>query len=202
MTALIIVSILLSLASYNYLPDTIPSHWNINSEVDAYSGKLMPSILFPSILILFYLLVVYLPRIDPLSKNIKRFEKEFHNFILILMLFFISLQIFITFTGLGYELKISYLMIPGLSVLFYYISVLFQNSKRNWFIGIRTPWTLSSDAVWDKTHKVGAKMFKLIAFVNLAGLWFQGKSLVITVSLAVFSAIYLIIYSYLEYKKI
>ncbi len=198
---LIIVSILASLISYPYLPDSMPSHWNINNEVDAYSSKLLPAIMFPSLLVFFYLLAIYLPKLDPLEKNINKFKKEFHTFILIIIIFFTAIQAFVILTGLGYALNISYIMIPALSVLFYYVSILLEKSKRNWFIGIRTPWTLSSDKVWEKTHKIGARLFKLISIVNLLGIWFTSKAIIVTVSLALFSVVYLTIYSYLEYIK-
>jgi len=58
---------------------------------------------------------------------------------------------------------------PGLFVLFYYLGILMQHSRRNWFVGIRTPWTLSSDVVWEKTHKRGGLVFKACAVLVLAG---------------------------------
>jgi uncharacterized membrane protein len=86
--------------------------------------------------------------------------------------------------------------------LFYYLGILTENAKRNWFIGIRTPWTLSNDKVWNKTHKLGGKLFKIVGIVAFLGILFQKYVLLFIISAVIAVAIYIIVYSYFEYKKI
>jgi len=62
------------------------------------------------------------------------------------------------------------MMVPALGILFYYCGILIENAKRNWFIGIRTPWTLSNEKVWERTHKIGGKLFKIAGLI--AFLWY------------------------------
>ena len=64
-------------------------------------------------------------------------------------------------------------IIPAFAVLLFYIGILIKHAKRNWFIGIRTPWTLSSDKVWDKTHALGGKLFQVSAVITLGGIFFD-----------------------------
>jgi uncharacterized membrane protein len=85
-------------------------------------------------------------------------------------------------------------------MLFYYIGVLLQFVKRNWFIGIRTPWTMSSDVVWEKTHRLGAKMFRASGIIALAGAFIPKYALALILLPVLFTAAYLIYYSYREYK--
>ena len=78
---------------------------------------------------------------------------------------------------------------------------LMKNAKRNWFIGIRTPWTLSSDRVWDKTHKIGGKLFKVAGLIALIGFFFLKHAIFFMIIPAILFSVYTIIYSYVEYQK-
>ena len=79
--------------------------------------------------------------------------------------------------------------------------VLTENAKRNWTIGIRTPWTLSNETVWNKTHKIGGKLFKIVAIISLSGLFLQKYAIFLIIVPVISVAIYTIIYSYVEYRK-
>ena len=77
-----------------------------------------------------------------------------------------------------------------------------KTAKRNWFIGIRTPWTLSNDKVWDKTHQLGSKLFMASGIISLLGL-FKSKCLIWFLLVPVLlSTLILFVYSYLEWKKL
>lgn len=93
------------------------------------------------------------------------------------------------------------MMLPALAILFYYVGILVEKSKPNWFIGIRTPWTLSNEVVWEKTHKLGAKLFKGIAIFSLLGLIFQKYAIWIFLVPMITASIFIVAYSYFEYKK-
>jgi uncharacterized membrane protein len=92
-------------------------------------------------------------------------------------------------------------LIPVLVALFYFIVTVLENTKQNWFIGIRTPWTLSSEKVWDKTNKLAAKFLKIIALLSLALVFLGDLGLMLLVALIIASSFYLVLYSYLEFKK-
>ena len=73
--------------------------------------------------------------------------------------------------------------------------------KRNWFIGIRTPWTLSSERVWDRTHAIGGKLFRLAGVIALGGIIFTGIAWLFILGPILVISIYLVVYSYLEYRR-
>ena len=102
---------------------------------------------------------------------------------------------------MGQKFNMTSAIMPAIGILFYGIGVVLETTKRNWFIGIRTPWTLSSDAVWEKTHKLGSKLFKAIAIIAFLSLFFPGQLLLLVVGPALLVALYLVVYSYIEYKK-
>ena len=90
---------------------------------------------------------------------------------------------------------------PAFGGLFYYCGILAKNAKRNWFIGIRTPWTLSNEKVWDKTHRVGGQLLKIAGIIALFGVFFPSYALLFIFAPVVLVAAYTITYSYIEYKK-
>lgn len=90
---------------------------------------------------------------------------------------------------------------PAFGMLFYCCGILTENAKRNWFIGIRTPWTLSNEKVWEKTHKIGGKLFKIAGVIALLGIAFQSYALFFILVPVILVATYTTVYSYIEYQK-
>ena len=82
------------------------------------------------------------------------------------------------------------------------MGVLIEKSKRNWFVGIRTPWTLSSDRVWEKTHKIGGKLFKIAGAIVIIGMFFPDYLTWFILVPILIAAIFPVIYSYFEYRRI
>jgi uncharacterized membrane protein len=185
---------------YSQLPEMIASHWDAQGKVNGYMPKSWGLSMVPLISIILFLFFILIPRIDPLKKNIKKFRKYFDNFVLLILGLMLYLQIITILWNIGFMFDIIKLMSPALAVVFYYCGVLLENAKRNWFIGIRTPWTLSSEKVWEKTNRLGGKMFKIVGIVSLFGILFSW-AIFLMLFLAIAAAAYLFVYSYLEYKK-
>jgi uncharacterized membrane protein len=93
-------------------------------------------------------------------------------------------------------------IMPAFAVLFWFCGSLIGKAKRNYTIGIRFPWTLASDVVWDKTHKVGEKLFKLVALLAFLATFFVNYAFWLLFVPLIASVIFLFIYSYLEYRKV
>ena len=89
----------------------------------------------------------------------------------------------------------------GLGLLFYYTGILLEHAERNWFIGIRTPWTLSSERVWKKTHKRGGILFKISGIIAAFSIFFQAYAFYFTIIPILLVALYTIVYSYYEYER-
>ncbi len=197
---LILISLLVSIYFYPQLPDEIPTHWNKDGEIDDYSTKALGLFLMPFTAIIMFLLFIAVPHIDPLKKNIIGFRKYFDRFVLLMVGFMFYIHILTIFASFDNAFNMTAAMIPAMAILFYYAGILIQNAKRNWFIGIRTPWTLSSEGVWEKTHKLGSKLFKIAAVLILLTL-FAPDYFLYSVFLLIAFSLYLVLYSYLEFRK-
>ena len=93
-------------------------------------------------------------------------------------------------------------MAPAIAVLFVAVGFLLERAERNWFVGIRTPWTLSSDAVWRHTHDRAATLFKLSGVVALGGLLFPSYFVYFVAGPAAAIAAVAMVYSYVDYRRI
>lgn len=164
-------------------------------------SKFWGTFLFPLILVGLALFFIIIPLIDPLRENIKKFRKFYDGFIVLFLIFMLSMHLFILLWNTGIQISPNVIMPVGIGLLFFYIGILCENAKRNWFIGIRTPWTLSSDRVWYKTHKIGGNLFKIAGIIALIGIFFRNYAVFFILVPAISAAIYSIVYSYLEYQK-
>jgi uncharacterized membrane protein len=202
--AIFIAVISFALGAYFYpqFPSQMASHWNSQGEVDGYISKFWGVFLMPLILSATLALLLIIPRIDPLKSNIEKFRKYFDGFIVLISAYFLYIHALTIAWNLGKTFNFNLFMIPSIAVIFFYCGVMIRKAKRNWFFGIRNPWTMSSDEVWDKTHSLGGKLFMAAGFIVLLGLVFEKYSALFIIVPVLVAAIYSFIYSYLEYKKI
>ena len=202
MVALVVASFIIGAVLWNYMPDRMASHWDIEGKVNGYSSKLVGLFLIPFTSMLLFLMYLAIPRIDPLRRNIAKFRPFFDTFMLVVMAFLIYIYLFTLAWNLGFRFNLTQVMVPGIAGLFYYSGILLENSRRNWFIGIRTPWTISSEKVWNRTHKLGAGLFKASAIISLAGIVFPSFAAWLLLGPVLASSVYLIAYSYVEYSRL
>lgn len=199
---MVLFSFLVGIAVYQQMPEKMASHWNAQGAVDGYMPRFWAVFLMPLISLGMFLLFLAIPRIDPMRANIYKFRKYFDGFIVIIFAFLLYLYALTLFWNMGIKFSIILFLVPAFAALFYYMGILVENAKRNWFIGIRTPWTLSSDKVWDKTHKIGGKLFKASAIISLLGLFFIDYAILFVIVPVILVAIFTIVYSYAEYTKL
>jgi uncharacterized membrane protein len=102
--------------------------------------------------------------------------------------------------SLGYVFNFTIAIIPGFFFLFLYLGLMLKHTKRNYFVGLRTPWTLNNEDNWNKTHAFSSKLFIGCAFISLFGIIFQNIAFILLVAPLIASAIISIIYSYFIYK--
>ena len=186
---------------YPVLPDKMASHWNIKGEVDGYLSKSWALFLMPIISLVLFLFFILIPKIDPLRENIEKFIKYYYGFIIVLILFLYYIYYVTLILNIGFKFNIIQLLVPAFAGLFYYLGILIENLKRNWFIGIRTPWTLSSDKVWLKIHKIGGKLYKTCGAIALLGISFPDFAIFLVILPIILFSSCLIVFSYFEYKK-
>lgn len=197
---LIILTFILALYFYNSLPDRIASHWGINGEVNGTMARVW-IFLVPGMSLALFLLFLVLPLLDPLKKNYPKFRRHYEGFVFILVLFMSFIFLVTLLWNLGYELNINRFIALPIAVLLLYAGILISNSKRNWFVGIRTPWTLSSDAVWDETHRVGGVLFKISGVIAFLGVVFPSYTFWFILVPVLLSALFSVIYSYVVFRR-
>jgi uncharacterized membrane protein len=186
---------------YPQMPEKMASHWNAQGRVDDYLSRFWGVFLMPIILVPLALLFMAIPRIDPLRENIERFRKYYDGFVILFMVFMLFVYSQIILWNIGIEISPNAYLPVAAGLLFIGAGILCENTRRNWFIGIRTPWTLSSDRVWDKTHRMGGKLFKIAGAIAMAGIFFQSYAVFFVLIPAILVAVYTVVYSYFEYKK-
>lgn len=200
---LIIAAILAGILLWNRLPDQMASHWDVNDQVNGYMSKTWGVFMVPLMTLGMFLLFLVIPSIDPLKANIAKFREAFNLFIVLIMAFMLYIHGLSIAWNLGYTgFKMSTSMLPAMGFLFIFVGFMLRKAKRNFFIGIRTPWTLSSDTVWDKTHQLGSVLFMVsgvLAFIGglfggLTAFWFLFAPLM-------GSTVFLLVYSYVLYQR-
>lgn len=199
---IILLSFIIGIYFYNQMPEKMAIHWNVRGEVDSYASKFLGLFLIPVILLMIFLLFIAIPRIDPLKQNIEEFRKYYNGFIILTIGFLFYTYILTILWNYGFRFSIAQLITPAFGILFYYCGILIENAKRNWFIGIRTPWTLSNEEVWNRTHRIGGRLFKLAGIISFAGIALQKYALFFVLVPVLLVSIYTVIYSYLEYQKV
>jgi len=200
---LIIGATAAGLLFWNQLPEQMASHWNVNDQVDGYMSRFWGVLMVPLMTLGIFLLFLVIPAIDPLKANIAKFRETFNLFIVLFVAFMLYIHALTLVWNLGYTgFKMSTSMLPAMGLLFIFIGFILRRAKRNFFIGIRTPWTLSSDYVWDKTHQLGAVLFMASGVLTFIGGLFGGMVAFWFLFVPLISStIFLLVYSYVLYQR-
>lgn len=205
---LIILSFLPGLLFYGQLPERVPSHWNVYGQVDRYSSKAMATLLFPGLNLVMYFAFLIIPRLDPKRKNYTLFADSYtlirwtlHVFMMLLYL--VTLISSLRLAQGQTALDISRIVPVGVSVLFIIIGNYMGRFRHNYFVGIRNPWTLANEQVWQKTHRMGGKLFVLVGILGLIGVFL---SPILRFALFIGGVVVLLVvttlYSYWVFRKV
>lgn len=199
---IIVVALAASAYFYPVLPSKVASHWNAAGQVDGYMDKLPGAFLLPILIIGLTVMFKFLPKLDPLNKNQAGFQEEYGNFTTVIIAFMAYLHLLLLLFNTGYSFSLVQTLLPALAVLFYSLSLLLEKAKRNWFIGIRTPWTLSSEKVWSKTNSIAAQLFKAIAVISfISAFLFPNEAFLVIFAMLIATGVFSLVYSYIEFKK-
>ncbi|WP_280166200.1 SdpI family protein [Priestia aryabhattai] len=190
------------LVALPHLPATMPIHWGANGEADGFATKINAMILTVGIMVFIYFVIAFVPRIDPRKENYKYFSKTYNILLNAVLLLFFFVNMSTILQGLGYNVPMSYIAPIMAGLVFIIIGNYLQRVRSNYFMGIRTPWTLSNETVWKKTHRLSGKIFFIGGLLILISAFLPDgyKSIIMWGSIVLCVAIpYL--YSYVAYKK-
>lgn len=188
---------------YPSLPDQIPIQWASDGSVNTYGNKYMDLVLagLPAIIIV---LMTFMPYLDPRKANYKKHSHAYNLILTGITVLLILCSWLSALSGLGYKVSITTLIPLGIGILFIIIGNIMPQIRSNYFLGIRTPWTLENADVWRKTHKFGGIIFIIEGLFFIISAFFRSVTLVnyIIAPLIILSIIALYIYSYAIYKKL
>ncbi len=200
---ILIAPFIVSYFLWDKLPEEVPTHFNIKGEADDWGPRWINAFMLPGIGVGIYLLLLVLPLIDP-KKKISNAQKPIAAIRIFTSIFFVVIYALVMTVSLDFEVNIAQYIYLGVGALFLITGNYINSVKPNYFIGIRTPWTLENPEVWKKTHRLGSKLWVV------GGLLMMGVPFVIsndllsgfTIGLVLILAGVPSVYSYFIFKRI
>jgi len=188
---------------WNQLPEKVLMHWNIKGEVDRY-GEKVELIIIPILLpLLVYIIFLVVPKIDPKNK-LNKMGNKLQTMKFLLTTFMSILALFIIYTAKNESFANPNYIVLLIGVLYLVFGNYFKTLKANYFIGIRTPWTLENETVWKETHKLGGKMWFIGGLIVILSSLLLEKQTNFTIFIVITAIITIIpvVYSYLKFQKL
>ena len=141
------------------LPERVPTHWNIHGQVDAYGSRWTTPLIMLGVLVLMLVLTVFLPTVSPKQFEVSRSGAAYGRIMVLVSALMAVMNIVILQATLGANFDIGRAMFTILFAFFAVLGLWIGKLKRNLYLGIRTPWTLADERVWEQTHKQAGKLW-------------------------------------------
>jgi uncharacterized membrane protein len=199
--ALFAVAILFSLYMANQMPDVVPTHWGLSGKPDAFGSKWINLLLMPGIILFTAGLTYVLPAISPRQFRMESFETTYGTICFLVALMMLGIHIVIVQASANAAFEMNRVLMAVIFAFFAAFGNLMGRVKRNFFIGIRTPWTLADERVWHTTHRFAARLWLIggaagaIAALVGAPMWFS-IALILVLSLVP------VVKSYTDYQRL
>lgn len=191
-----------SAAVYGRLPERMPIHWNAAGAVDGYGSRLAGAFLVPGLMVVLAAMIPLLPRLDPRGASYEAFRPAYHLVMNAVLTFTLVVHLVLLASGLGHPVPAARIVLVGVGLLLMLIGAVLPRTRPNWMFGIRTPWTLSSDRVWERTHRVGgALMLAAGALTALAAVADSRRAFPVVVGGVLVAAFGSIAYSYVAWRQ-
>jgi uncharacterized membrane protein len=159
--SILAISLAASFYFYAHFPEKVITHWDFAGRPNGWSGRGFAAFFFPALLAAMYVLFLVIPYLDPKKERYAEFARAYNIFRHLIIAFLLIIYFIVSLANLGFQLDIGVLISVIVGALFIVIGNYLGKIKPNWFVGIRTPWTLSSETVWNKTHRFGGKVFMI-----------------------------------------
>ncbi|MBX6332236.1 MAG: SdpI family protein [Gemmatimonadaceae bacterium] len=158
---LILAGYLFSAAVYSHLPPRVPTHWGLHGP-DAWGSRAFGALFTPTFALALWALLRWLPTIDPRRASYAKFGSTYELFVIATVAMMIVVHVLALGAALGWPIRIESAAPALVGALFIVIGNALPRARPNWFFGVRTPWTLSSDAVWERTNRVAGYVMTAI----------------------------------------
>ncbi|MEX0976644.1 MAG: SdpI family protein [Woeseia sp.] len=196
----IIATVAVAAWIYPSLPDPMPSHWNSAGEVDSHLPKPWGVMILPASAIFVFIVFRLIPVISPKGFKTGEFADVLNVFQVIMVGFVSLIGILVMLESLGIDVRLNQVIYLAIGALFIVIGSYLRKVRKNFFVGFRTPWTLTNDDVWDKTHRLGGRLLIVVGLVFIAGAFFSinpGWLVAVVFTLLLVP----VIYSYFLYRQ-
>ncbi len=184
-----------------HLPDPVPTHWNAAGQVDGWTPKPWGVWLFPVLAAGLLVLFMLLPVISPRGFRLDTARRAYDIVVFVVLAFLAGVQLLAYLGAMGQGPAIEHAVPLMLGVLFIVLGNYLGKFPKNFFVGIRTPWTLASDEVWNRTHRLGGRTFMLAGVLIAVNVFLQ-LGTAFTISVVAVAAGVPIVYSLLLYRKL
>jgi uncharacterized membrane protein len=200
---LAVIGVLMSLAVYSRLPDTIAVHWDLDGNPNGWLPRAIGAFFAPVFLLVLWGLMRLAPRLDPREENYRRFGEAYETMIASVLLLVLATHAIMLAIALGHHVPVGRLVPALVGALFVVIGNVMPRLRANWWIGVRTPWTLSSDRVWARTHRLAGYSMTIGGLVMIvSGLVLPATlGAPVVVGAAVASVFAPAVYSYLTWRR-
>lgn len=200
--AFVLLSLAISVYALPRAPETVATHWNAAGQPDGTMGKFAGLFLLPAITAGVVALLLVVPKIDPRRENYAAFRPYYDGFVVAIAGYLTLIHAASVAYNLGYDVDVTTVAIGSVGLLLYYAGVVIGHAEPNWFVGIRTPWTLESDAVWHATHRLGARLFKLSGILALVGIFVPEYAIYLLLVPTLGTAVATFVYSFVTYRQL
>lgn len=199
---LVALAFIASALAWGRLPERVPMHWNLAGEVDRYGSRLSGAFMIPLMMLFIWGMMRVLPKIDPRRANYARMEGTYELVITMVLATTLVLHVVMLGAALGYPIAIDTVVPLVIGALFMVLGNVLPRAKPNWWFGVRTPWTLSNDRVWVRTHRVAGYTMLIagLALVVLAFIPGDAMKLALLVG-AGLVAVVPVVYSYFAWRQ-
>ena len=187
---------------YSSLPEQVPTHWNVRGEVDGWSSRRWGALMAPLFALALWLALPVLRRLDPRRRNYDRFDPTFWLIVNVIVLFLGVMHVVSLGSALGWRFDVSRVVLGAVGVMFIGLGNYLPRLRSNWWMGIRTPWTLESEAVWRATHRVAGYTFVAGGVIALVALLLPGTwGFGVATGAMTLAALVPVVYSYVSYRR-
>lgn len=200
--ALVLGAFIFSTVVFPDLPERMATHWNLAGEPDGWSGRTLAAFFTPTVMLLTLVMLRWLPSIDPRRQNFAQFPGAYGLAVDAIMLFFAGLHVAMLGEALGWPVSLVTALPVGVGLLMVVLGSVLPRARPNYMFGIRTPWTLSSDRVWERTHRVGGYVLcSSGALIVILALILPKSALPLLILILLAAALGTVWYSYAAYQE-
>ncbi len=197
----IVLALIAGVASYSHLPEQMPSHWNLHGQVDDTLPRFWGVLIFPLIMSGLFVVNEIFIRFSPEGFRVDEFKPVVGLLINALMGFMLCVDIAQILFSLGVAVQMSKVISMGVGAVFVLIGNYMGKLRKNFFIGIRTPWTLANDEVWWRTHRLGSWLFMGLGIAAIASSFVSGGIRFLAIG-TIAVAVFLVGYSLVIYRRL